>query len=294
MAKCVGIVGLGLMGQAMSPTLLEAGFKVVGYDVLEAQVKAAGAKGVLGLSSPMEVAREADVVISSLPNSDVVEEVHLGPEGTCHGAHEGLILIDTSTISPEAARSIGSRLAERGLPFLDAPISGTSSMVARRDCIVMVGGGEEVFERCRDVLEAIGKKVFYVGPSGAGTQLKLIANHLVGTVTVALAEAFSLGLKAGIDPELMLEVLRPSASGSKMMDVRGPLMARGYFEAQMKVDMFLKDFRLIIGNGQSLGVPLPMASLAQQVATAAGSMGYGSEDLASVIKVFEEMADIKR
>lgn len=294
MAKCVGIVGLGLMGQAMSGSLSEAGFKLVGYDILEAQMKAAGEKGVHGLSSPMEVAREADVVISSVPNSDIVEEVHLGSEGTSRGAHEGLILIDTSTISPEAARSIGSRLAEKGLPFLDAPISGTSAMVAQRDCIVMVGGEKEVFDRCLDVLEAIGKKVFHIGPSGAGAQLKLVANHLVGTVTVALAEAFSLGIKAGIDPQLMVEVLRPGAAGSKMLDVRGPLMARGDFETQMKIEMFLKDFRLILGNGQSLGVPLPMVSLAQQVATAASSMGYGTKDLASVIKVFEEMADIKR
>ncbi|MFQ6112411.1 MAG: NAD(P)-dependent oxidoreductase, partial [Nitrospinota bacterium] len=148
--------------------------------------------------------------------------------------------------------------------------------------------------RSRDVLEAIGKKVFHIGPSGAGAQLKLVANHLVGTVTVALAEAFSLGIKAGIDPQLMVEVLRPGAAGSKMLDVRGPLMARGDFETQMKIEMFLKDFRLILGNGQSLGAPLPMVSLAQQVATAASSMGYGTKDLASVIKVFEEMADIKR
>jgi 3-hydroxyisobutyrate dehydrogenase-like beta-hydroxyacid dehydrogenase len=167
-------------------------------------------------------------------------------------------------------------------------------MVARRDATVMVGGDKEIFERSRDVLDAIGKKVFYIGPSGAGAQLKLIANHLVGTLTVALAEALSLGLKAGLDAELMLEVLRPSASGSRMMDIRGPLMARGDYEAQMKMEMFLKDFRLILGNGQSLGVPLPMVSIAQQVATAASSMGYGAKDLAAVMRVFEEMADIKR
>ncbi len=294
MGKRVGIVGLGLMGQAMSTSFSEAGFELVGYDILESQIKAAEAKGVRGLSSPMEVAREADVVISSLPNSDIVQEVHLGPEGTSQGAHDGLVLIDTSTVSPEATRSIGSRLGEKGIPFLDAPISGTSAMVARRDCIVMVGGDKGAFERSRVVLEAIGKKVFHIGPAGAGAQLKLIANHLVGTLTVALAEALALGLKAGLDPRLMLEVLGPSASGSRMMDVRGPLMATGDFEAQMKLDMFLKDFRLILGNGQSLGVPLPMVSIAQQLSTAASSMGYGGKDLAAVLKVFEEMASIKR
>ncbi len=294
MVMKIGIVGLGFMGQAMCISLSKAGFELVGYDVLPEQMSLAEEKGVRGLDSPKGVAREADIVISSLPTSEIVEEVHCGSNGTCEGASEGQILVDTSTISPEAARRVAERLASGGFPFIDAPISGTSGMVARGDCLVMAGGDKDALEKCLPVLNAIAKQVFHVGPSGTGAQIKLIHNHLVAIMTASIAEAFALAMKAGIEPERILEVFLPSAVNSKLLEVRGPMMVANRYEPHMKASLFLKDLRLILENGQNLGAPLPLASVAQQMMTASVSMGYGLEDVASVLKVYEKMAGIVR
>lgn len=289
----IGLVGLGLMGQAMSLSLSKAGFELYGYDIVPEQMTLAEGKGVRGLPSPREVASTSDVVISSLPNSEIVEEVHCGESGTCEGGKKGQVLVDTSTISPEAARRIAERLAAGGFHFIDAPISGTSGMVARGDCLVMAGGNKEALEICLPPLNAIAKQVFHVGPSGAGAQMKLIHNHLIATMTASIAEAFALGMKAGMDPKKMLEVFLPGAVGSKMMEVQIMMVANRY-EPHMKAVLFLKDLRLILENGQILGAPLPLAGVAQQLMTASVSMGFGLEDVAAVLKVYETLAGIVR
>jgi 3-hydroxyisobutyrate dehydrogenase-like beta-hydroxyacid dehydrogenase len=290
----IGLVGLGLMGQAMSISLSKAGFELFGYDILPEQMNLAEVKGVKCLDSPREVARKTDVLISSLPTSEIVEEVHCGTNGTCEGASKRQVLVDTSTISPEAARRIAERLASQGFPFLDAPIGGTSGMVARGDCIIMAGGDKDALERCLPALNAIAKQVFHIGPSGAGAQMKLINNHLVATMTASIAEAFVLAMKAGIEPEKILKVFLPSAVTSKMLEVRGPMMVANRYEPHMKATLFLKDLRLILENGQNLGAPLPLASVAQQMMTASVSMGYGLEDVAAVLKVYEKLAGVVR
>ncbi len=294
MAEKIGLVGLGLMGQAMSISLSKAGFELYGYDIAPDQIKAAEGKGVKGLRSPKEVAFQSDLVISSLPSSEAVEEVHCGSEGTSAAGKKGQILVDTSTISPESARRVGERLAARGFHFVDAPISGTSGMVARGDCLVMAGGDKEALERCLPALKAIAKQIFHVGPNGAGAQMKLIHNHLIATMTASIAEAFSLGMKAGMDPKTMLDVFLPGAVGSKMLEVRGPMMAANHYEPHMKAVLFLKDLRLILENGQNLGAPLPLAGVAQQLMTASVSMGFGTEDVAAVLRVYEALAGIVR
>ena len=294
MTMKVGFVGLGLMGQAMSHNLVKDGYQVFGYDILPGQVKAAEEKGVIGLGSPREVAQEAELVISAVPNAQVVEEVHCGAEGTCEGADPGAVLVDTSTISPEDARRIADRLASRGFVFMDAPISGASGMVVQRDCLVMAGGDGEALEQCMPVFNAIAKKVIHAGPVGAGSQMKLVHNHLIATISVSIAEAFALGIKAGMDPALMLEAFVPGAAGSKMLEVRGPLMVNNTYDPFMKADLFLKDLRLILENGQKQGAALPLAGVAQQMMTACVAMGHGREDVAAVLKVYEKLAGIER
>ena len=294
MTMKVGFVGLGLMGQAMSHNLLKDGYKVFGYDILPEQMTLAEEKGVIGLGSPREVAQEAELVISAVPNAKIVEEVHCGSNGTCEGADKGAVLVDTSTISPEDARRIAHGLASKGFVFIDAPISGASGMVVKRDCLVMAGGDREALEKCMPVFNAIAKKVIHAGPSGAGSQLKLVHNHLIATLSVSIAEAFALGIKAGIDPGMMLEAFVPGAAGSKMLEVWGPLMVDNKYEPFMTAELFLKDLRLILENGQNQGAVLPMAGVAQQMMTACVSMGYGKEDVAAVLKVYEKLAGVER
>ena len=294
MSMKVGFIGLGLMGQAMSHNLVKDGYEVFGYDILPEQIKRAEEKGVIGLGSPREVAREAELVISALPNAKIVEEVHCGSQGTSEGADKGAVLVDTSTISPEDARRIAHRLASQGFEFIDAPISGASGMVVKRDCLVMAGGDREALEKCMPVFNAIAKKVIHAGPSGAGSQMKLVHNHLIATISVSIAEAFALGIKAGIDPGMMLEAFIPGAAGSKMLEVRGPLMVDNKYEPFMKAELFLKDLRLILENGQNQGAALPLAGVAQQMMTACVSMGHGQEDVAAVLRVYEKLAGIER
>ena len=294
MSMKVGFVGLGLMGQAMSHNLVKDGYEVFGYDILPEQIKLAEEKGVKGAGSPKEVAQKAELVISAVPNAKIVEEVHCGSNGTFEGADKGAVLVDTSTISPEDARRIADRLASQGFVFIDAPISGASGMVVKRDCLVMAGGDREALEKCMPVFNAIAKKVIHAGPNGAGSQMKLVHNHLIATITASIAEAFALGIKAGIDPAMMLEAFIPGAAGSKMLEVRGPLMVENKYEPFMTAKLFLKDLRLILENGQNQGAALPLAGVAQQMMTACVSMGYGQEDVAAVLKVYEKLAGVER
>jgi 3-hydroxyisobutyrate dehydrogenase-like beta-hydroxyacid dehydrogenase len=166
-------------------------------------------------------------------------------------------------------------------------------MVARRDCIIMVGGERPAFDRCRPVLDALSRRAFYIGPSGAGSQLKLVTNLIMGVNTLATAEGLALGLKAGLDPRLMLQVLRESAAASRMLDLRGPLMVDRQYEAQMKIEMFLKDISLILENGQQLKMPLPLAAAMQQMFMAAYNDGRGLQEMAAVIEAYRHIGGVK-
>jgi 3-hydroxyisobutyrate dehydrogenase-like beta-hydroxyacid dehydrogenase len=198
-----------------------------------------------------------------------------------------------STISPELTRRLGEAAEAKGVGFLDAPMSGTSSMVARGDCTIFVGGDPGRFEACRPVFDAIARKTFHVGAVGMASLAKLATNLLVGLNTAALAEALVLGKKGGLSPALLVEILRESAAASKMLEVRGPLMAERRFKPQMKLDLFLKDFKLMLEEGQRLGAPLPLTSLTQQLCTAAVTAGRGGEDLAAIITALERLAGVE-
>jgi len=285
-SQTIGMIGLGLMGTAMSRNLLAAGFAVAGYDVRPEAMQALADAGGRPAASSAEVGKRADVVITALPSGAIVEAALLGPEGVAEGARPGLLILEMSTVAPETSRRLAARLGDRGVPMLDAPVSGTSSMVARRDCIIMVGGDRAAFDRCGPILEALSRRAFYIGPSGAGAQLKLVTNLIMGVNTLATAEGLALGVKAGLEPRLMLEVLGQSAAASRMLELRGPLMVDRQYEAQMKIEMFLKDISLILENGQQLKMPLPLAAAMQQMFTAAYNQGRGAQEMAAVIEAY--------
>src|SRR5574341_1579446 len=292
-SQTIGMIGLGLMGTAMSHNLLAGGYAVAGYDVRPEASQALAAGGGRAATSGAEVAKRADVVITALPSAGIVETALLGREGVAEGARPGLVVLEMSTVAPETSRGLAARLGDRGIPMLDAPVSGTSSMVARRDCIIMAGGDRAAFDRCRQILEALSRRAFYIGPSGAGSQLKLVTNLIMGVNTLATAEGLALGMKAGLDPRLMLQVLRESAAGSRMLELRGPLMVDRQYEAQMKIEMFLKDISLILENGQQLKMPLPLAAAMQQMFTAAYNDGRGLQEMAGVIEAYRRIGGVK-
>ena len=288
----IAIIGVGLLGSAVASRLLQGGFQVTGYDTRPEQLEALRSQGLRAATSIAEAAIGADAVFTILPSLQSVEAVVRGPGGLVETAPRGATLIQMSTISPELTRRLCEAATAKGLGFLDTPMSGTSAMVARGDCTIFVAGDPARVEACRPIFDAIARRTVYVGAVGMASLAKLATNLLVGLNTAALAEALVLGAKGGLSPAQLLELLRDSAATSRMLEVRGPLMVAGNFEPQMKVELFLKDFKLMLEEGQRLGVPLPLTSLAHQLCTATAAAGRGGEDLAAIFTTFERLAGI--
>jgi len=291
--KRIGIIGVGLLGGAVASRLLKRKFAVKGYDTRPKQVKALQPQGLIMARTIAEAAAEADAVFTILPSLESVETTILGAGGLIETAPPRAILIQMSTISPELARRLAKAVTAKRLGFLDAPMSGTSAMVKRGDCAIFVAGDRKHAAACQPVFDAIAKKTFYVGDAGMASLAKLATNLLVGLNTAALAEALVLGAKGGLAPALLVQILKESAGASKMVEVRGPLMASHRFDAQMKVDLFLKDFKLMLEEGRRLEVPLPLTSVTQQLATATAVAGRGEEDLAAIVTTFELLAGLE-
>jgi 2-hydroxy-3-oxopropionate reductase len=289
----VGIVGLGLLGGAVAGRLLKAGFGVTGHDIRAEVVDPLARQGLTPASDVAAAVRDAEAVFVILPSLESVDRVVRGPKGVLDSAGPGTVVLQMSTISPPLTRALGEAAAARGVAFLDTPMSGTASMVARGDCTIFVGGDAALAERCRPVLEAIARRFVHVGAVGDACLAKLAANLLVGLNTVAVAEALVLGVKGGLAPARLLEVLRESAGGSRMLDVRGPLMAERRFEPQMKTELFLKDFHLMLEEGRRLGVALPLTGLAAELCTATVAAGRGGEDIAAIVTTFERLAGME-
>jgi 3-hydroxyisobutyrate dehydrogenase-like beta-hydroxyacid dehydrogenase len=291
--KRIGIIGVGLLGSAVASRLLKGGFQVAAYDSRPEQVKALQAQGLIATASIAEAAAEADAVFTILPSLESVEATIVAGGGLIETAPRDCTLIQMSTISPELTRRLAAAALAGGLGFLDTPMSGTSAMVERGDCTIFVAGDRSRAEACQAIFDAIAKKTHYVGDAGMASLAKLATNLLVGLNTAALAEALVLGAKGGVAPGVLVEILKDSAGASKMVDVRGPLMVNRHFDAQMKIDLFLKDFKLMLEEGRRLGVPLPLTSVTQQLTAATATAGRGDEDLAAIVTTFELLAGLE-
>jgi 3-hydroxyisobutyrate dehydrogenase-like beta-hydroxyacid dehydrogenase len=291
--KRIGIIGVGLLGSAVASRLLKGGFEVAAYDTRAEQVKALAPRGLRIARTIAEAAADADAVFTILPSLEAVETTIVGVGGLIETAPRDCTLIQMSTISPELTRRLAAAALADGLGFLDTPMSGTSVMVERGDCVIFVAGERTRAEACQPIFDAIAKKTHYVGDVGMASLAKLATNLLVGINTAALAEALVLGAKGGLAPGVLVEILKESAGASKMLDVRGPLMVSRRFDAQMKIDLFLKDFKLMLEEGLRLGVPLPLTSVAQQVITTTATGGRGEEDLAAIVTTFELLAGLE-
>jgi 3-hydroxyisobutyrate dehydrogenase-like beta-hydroxyacid dehydrogenase len=279
----IGIVGLGLLGHAVASRLIKAGHGVVGVDLLPARVEALTALGGSAAPSAAAVARSAEAVCTLLPSLASVEEAILGAGGIVAGARPGLTVIQMSTISPTLTTRLAEEVSARKLGFLDCPVSGTSAMVERGEGIIFVGGERSLYERWRPVLESVLPRAVHVGGTGQAMVLKLVANLLVALHSAAAAEALTLARKGGLDLDVALEVLTASAANSRMLELRGPMMARGEFPAQMKLDLFMKDLHLMQEAAAAVGAPLPLTDLAERLYAAAQAAGHGGEDLSVVV-----------
>jgi 3-hydroxyisobutyrate dehydrogenase-like beta-hydroxyacid dehydrogenase len=279
----VGVVGLGLLGHAVATRLHGAGHAVVGYDIVPACVERLVALGGTAAKSAAEVAAGAEVVCTLLPSLGAVEAAILGADGVVAGARPRLPICQMSTISPTLTERLARETAARGLVFLDCPISGTSGMVATGNGVIFVGSERSAYERWRPLLESILPSAVHVGAAGQAMLLKLVANLLVALNSASVAEALTMAERGGLDPQMVLDVLKTGAGTSRMLDVRGPMMVAGEFPAQMKLELFMKDLHLIQEAARSVGARLPLTDVAERLYAAAQAAGHGREDLAVVI-----------
>ena len=294
----VGFIGIGVMGRPMVLNLLKAGHHVTIFarhpdKPAVQEVLQAGAKQA---PSPRAVAIASDMVITMVPNSMQVEEVVAGEQGILEGARKGLIIIDMSTIAPTMSQKLAKAAAERGVHFLDAPVSGGSQGAVNGTLTIMVGGEREIFEQARPVLEGMGKKenIFYVGPSGSGEVVKIVNNMLTGAYAAAIAESFVLGVKAGADVETMAKIIGVSSGASWQLSNQFPLRAfNGSFQPGFMTDLLHKDLGLALELAAEHQTPLAMTALTRQMYEMARASGYGREDYTSLLKVLEKMADVE-
>jgi 3-hydroxyisobutyrate dehydrogenase-like beta-hydroxyacid dehydrogenase len=285
----IGMVGLGLLGHALASRLLASGHAVVGHDVLPERMDEFAALGGKAADSTADVARQAEAVCVVLPTLASVEDAILGARGVAAHAVAGSTVIQMSTISPALTERLARETAARGCRFLDCPVSGTSAMVARGDGLIIAGGETAVVERWRSVLEAMLPRVVHVGPAGHATFAKLVANLLVGVHSLAAAEALTMARRAGVDLAPVLEILTAGAAGSRMLEVRGPMIAAGTFPPQMKLDLFMKDLHLIQEAARDVGAPTPLTDVSEGLYAAALEAGHGGEDLSVVARALESL-----
>lgn len=278
------------MGKPMARNLLRAGYPVAVYNRTRAKAESLAADGAAVLDSPVEVARRSEVVITIVSDTPDVREVILGSRGVREGLAPGGVVIDMSTISPQATREIAAALEEAGLDMLDAPVSGGEKGAVEATLSIMVGGRREVFERCRPVLETVGKKLVYCGDHGQGQIVKLCNQIAAAGALLAAAEAVTFARKAGVDPLTMIEAVGAGAAGSWMINNLGPKMAAHDFAPGFMVKLQQKDLRIVLGAAAKLGVSLPGAALASQLFTAVEAEGGGDLGTQSLVRVLEKLS----
>jgi putative dehydrogenase len=288
----VGMIGLGIMGSAMSGNLMRAGFQVRGYDVAPKRRAEHRHAGGAVARNCREVARKCDIVVTSLPSSQALLDTAAEfPKA----ARKGQIVIETSTL-PIATKEEAQKLfAAHGAILLDCTLSGTGAQARVKDLIVFASGDRKSYGRVGRVLDGFARAHYYVGEFGAGSKVKFVANLLVAIHNVAAAEAMVLAMKSGLDPAMVLKVVADGAGSSRMLQLRGPMMVKGdYSEATMKVETWQKDMTIIGDYARKIGCPTPLFSASAPFYTGAMAMGLGAEDTGAVCAVLERMANHSR
>ena len=290
MAQVIGFIGLGIMGRPMARNLLKAGYSLVVHSRSRGPVDEIVKTGATAAGSPKDVAAQCDVLITMLPNSPDVEQVALGPNGIIEGARKGLLFADMSTISPIVSQKVGQALAAKGVAMLDAPVSGGEKGAVDGALSIMVGGDKAVFERVLPVFQAMGKTITLLGPLGFGGFTKLANQIIVAVNLTALAEALTLGKKAGLDRELLLTALGGGLAGSRCLEQKKPNYIAGTYNPGFKIDLHFKDLGLIMESARALGVPLPATAVVQELFSAMRVKGRGGLDHSGIVTLLEDLA----
>ena len=293
MASSIGFIGLGIMGQPMALNLVKAGHVVTVFNRTAekaAPLKEAGAKVA---ATPAEAAANSDFVISIVSDTAAMEEVVMGKGGILETIRSGAIVIDSSTINPVASRKFACKVAGRGASWLDAPVTGSKHLAIKGELTYMIGGDREAFDRALPVLQVLGKKHIYCGSHGLGLAAKLAQNVIQSTMVEIFCEGFVLAAKAGLKPQIMMEVVQGSMARASLTDFKAPFIFKGDFTPYFPLKLMHKDLTLAMESAYAQNVPMPAAAAVKEVYGAAKAQGKGDLDYAAVVTFLEELAKVQ-
>ena len=293
MSKKIGFIGLGIMGKPMSKNLLKAGYDLTVCDINAAAVAEVVALGAKSAATPKDVAAQTDIVVTMLPNSPQVKTVALGAGGIIEGARSGTIVVDMSSIAPQAAQEVARALAEKGVQMIDAPVSGGEPKAIDATLSIMVGGDPAVFEECLPILKCMGASAVRVGDVGAGNVTKLANQVIVALNIAALSEAMTLAAKAGVDPELVFNAIKGGLAGSTVMNAKAPLILERKFAPGFRIGLHIKDLDNALETAHEVGVPLPLTAGVMEILQALKVDGCAGDDHGAIVKYYEKLAKVE-
>ncbi len=288
----LGFIGLGIMGKPMALRLINKGYDVYVFDIDAKKVSDVVNEGGIGARSAKEVAAHSEITFTIVPNSEHVEEVIFGENGIASGAKEGHIVVDMSSISPAVSKRLAEKLAKQNIHMLDAPVSGGEQGAIDGTLAIMVGGEYAIFERVKPLMACMGKEITYVGGHGAGTTTKLANQIIVNVNIAAMAEAFTLAAKAGIDVEKLYMAIRSGLAGSRVLDMKAPMILERNFQAGGRIDINLKDLNNVLNFAESIEMDTPLTARVAQMFRALADEGKATLDHCGLIQYYEKKENI--
>ena len=293
MGPPIGFIGLGIMGKPMARNLLKAGYSLTVYNRSAGPMQDLADDGAVKASSGKEVAQNTEIIITMLPDSPDSEKVILGENGVLEGARKGSTIIDMSSIAPLISQKIADEASKRGIEMLDAPVSGGEPGAVAGTLAIMVGGKQDVFDRCLPILDVMGRSVVRVGDVGAGNFVKLANQIIVAANIEAIGEAFVLAQKAGIEPELVFQAIRGGLAGSNALEAKAPMIMERNFNPGFRIRLHQKDLHNALLTAKDLGVPLPVTGLVQQMLGALINRDRGDSDHSAIVNFVEDLANVQ-
>lgn len=287
----IGFIGIGIMGKPMVKNLIDAGYPLVAYDINKEALEEIISYGAKGVSSCKEVASQCDIIITMLPNSPDVKKVVLGKEGVIEGVRDGQILIDMSSIAPLVSQEIAKELYEKGVEMLDAPVSGGQEKAQSGTLAIMVGGKEEIFKKCKDILEVMGKPTL-VGDIGAGQTTKLVNQVIVAINIAGVAEGLLLGKKAGVDPQRIFEAIKGGLAGSQCLTDKAPRMFKGEYNPGFRMKLHVKDLNNVLETSRELHTAMPLCAQVMEMMQTLMADGKSEIDHGGLALFYEKLNSI--
>ena len=289
----VGIIGLGMLGNAVALHLLDSGFEVTVYNRTQEKTTQAKEKGAKVATSPKEIAENSELIITIVKDANAVKEISFEKDGIIEGSHEKLIVADMSTIDPSESKNIAKKFQEYNIHKLDIPVMGGPNVAITGDLVMMASGNKESFDHCKNVFEKIANKVFFLGESGVAHSVKLAMNLQITMLALALTEGITLVKKANVDPKIFLEILNSTYFKTGMSEKKAYKMINGKYDATFTLVNLKKDINTMTSAAKSLGIELPMIKKAEEVYENAVKEGFGEIDYTGIIEYIKKINDLK-